>query len=151
MGEGRILEGLAVLNLLRGVAVVIVLSGKLDGRTVWGEGLNEDLSLDLATPRSTCDLNKELEGALRCSEIRQIQGKIGVEDPDEGDVRKVEALGDHLGANQNVQLLGAEVTQGISELILSLASCQYRLGQCGHAEIPRAPMPRHAQCQILRI
>src|SRR5205814_4328162 len=55
-----------------------------------------------AAPGSPRNLVKELEGALGCSEVRQIDAHVSVHHPHERDVRKIESLGDHLRPEQNV-------------------------------------------------
>ena len=43
-----------------------------------------------------------------------MQGEIGIQDAGQSDVRKVESLGDHLGPQEDLDLLGTKVAQDIA-------------------------------------
>jgi len=59
------------------------------------------------------DLADELEGAFCGAEVGDGHGEVGVEDADELDVGEVEAFGDHLGADEEVEVSVAEVIEGL--------------------------------------
>ena len=134
VGERGVEELAAVVELLAGVAVVVVVPGVLDGGAVRGVGLDEDLAKLLATTGATGDLDEELEGALGGAEVGEVEGEVGVEHADEGDVGEVEPFGDHLGADEEVDFLGAEVAQGVAELVLALHGVGVHAGDAGLGE-----------------
>ena len=49
-------------------------------------------------------LRQQLEGALRGAEVRQAEPDVGADDADQRDARKVVSLGDHLRADEHVEL-----------------------------------------------
>ena len=59
-------------------------------------------------PGPARDLGDELEGPLGRAEIREMKASIGVDHPNQSHVRKVDALGDHLGPDQHVDLALAD-------------------------------------------
>lgn len=121
MGVGGIgTEVGAVFEFLFGVAIVVGMTGELDGRTVGGVGLDEDFTFDFAASGASGDLGEELEGAFGGAEVGEVEGEVGIENADEGDVGEVEAFGDHLGADEEVDFLGAEVAQGVAELVFAV-------------------------------
>ena len=67
-------------------------------------GLHQHFAGLLAAAGPSRHLHQELEGALGGAEVGQVQGHVGVEHADERDVRKIEALGDHLRAEEHVGL-----------------------------------------------
>ena len=54
--------------------------------------------------RAPRHLTHQLKRPLRRTEIRQIQPRIRIDDPDQGDIGKIQPLGDHLRAQQDVHL-----------------------------------------------
>ena len=64
------------------------------------------------------DLGDELEGSLVGAEVGQMEGLVGREDPDQRDAREIEALGDHLRADEHIELL---VLEGGERLLVVLA------------------------------
>jgi hypothetical protein len=79
-----------------------------------GEALDEDFALDVAAAATAGHLGKELEGALAGAEIGEVEAKVGVDDADEGDIGEVEPFGDHLGADEDVDLADAEGAEGLA-------------------------------------
>jgi len=119
VGEGGVGELLADIELLVNEAIEVVMSGELDGGGVGGGSLDDDFSGHFATAGAAGDLGEELEGALARAEVGGIEGEVGIEDADEGDVGEVEPFGDHLGAEEDVDLFGAEVAEGVAEGVFS--------------------------------
>jgi len=58
-----------------------------------------------------------LERPLAGAEVRNVQAEVGVEDADKGDVREMQALGDHLGADEDIDLVGLEGGQSIAQRV----------------------------------
>ena len=106
--ERREVAVLAEFELLFEIAGEIVVARELDRGTERREGLDEDFALHFAAAGAAGDLGEELEGAFAGAEIGHVQGEIGVDDPDQGDVGKVQAFRDHLGADEDVDLAGAK-------------------------------------------
>ncbi len=52
-----------------------------------------------------------MERALGGAEIGHVQGHVGVDDADEGDVGKVQTFRDHLRADEDVDLAHAEIAE----------------------------------------
>jgi len=114
VGEGGVAELLTHIEFLGDEAIEVVVTGELDGGTVWSGSLDDDFAGQVAATGAAGDLGEELEGALAGAEVGGVEGEVGIEDSDEGDVREVESLGDHLGAEEDINLLGAEVAEGIA-------------------------------------
>ena len=115
----RVAELGAAGQLGRGEALEVAALGELDGLGGRLEGLDDDRALEAAPPRAAGDLGEQLEGPLRRPEVRQLEGEVGVEDADQGDAREIEPLGDHLRAEEQVELAGAEVREHLAELVLA--------------------------------
>ena len=88
----------AEFELLFDEALEVVMTGELDGGTVGDEGLDEDLAFHFATSGAAGDLCEEGERAFAGTEVGGVEGEVGIEDADEGDVGEVEPFGYHLSA-----------------------------------------------------
>ena len=94
-------------------------------------GLNQRFTGLFAASRSADDLRDEVEGALVGTVIVQIQGSIGGQYADQCDAREVVPLCDHLRAEQNIGIAGAEPFQKV-------AVCRFGRGCIGvHPHDPR--------------
>ena len=118
--DGGIFQLPAEFDFLFVEAGEVVAAGELDGGMKGGEGLDEDFALDVAAPGAARHLGQQLKGPLARAEIGQVQAEVGVDDADQRDVGKVQALGDHLGADQDVGLAGAEIAQDAAVILLAL-------------------------------
>ena len=96
--KGREVVFLAEFEFLFDEAEEVVVARELDGGAVGDEGLDEDFAFHFAAARASGDLGEEGEGALASAEVGGVEGEVGIEDADEGDVGEVEAFGNHLGA-----------------------------------------------------
>ncbi len=134
VGEGGIAELLTHLQFLGDEAIEVVVSCELDGGTVGSGGLNDDFASQVATTGSTGDLGEELEGPFAGAEVGGVEGEVGIEDADEGDVGEVESLGDHLGAEEDVDLLGTEIAEGVAEGVFSAGGVGVESGDLGSGE-----------------
>ena len=130
----RVAELGALLELGGGEAVEVEPLGELDGVGSRLEALHDDHALEVPAAGATGDLGEQLEGALGGAEIRQLQRKVGVDDADEGHAREVEALGDHLRAEEHVVFTGAEVRQDLSEQVLLAHGVRVDAGHAGTRE-----------------
>ena len=119
VGEGGVAKLFSEVELLVGVAAEVVMAGKLNGGGVWCVGLDDDFSFKLTTSGPTCDLGEQLEGALTGAEIGNVQAEVCVEHTNEGDIGEVQAFGDHLGADDDVDFALAKFLQGITQRVFT--------------------------------
>ena len=75
-----------------------------------GKGLYHHLALHLTTTRASRHLRKQLKGALTRAEIGQMKAGIGIDYAHQRNARKVQALGDHLGADEYVDFAASKIT-----------------------------------------
>ena len=108
MSVGWIAEVLAEFQLLLREAVEVVLAGELNGRRMWCCGLHHHFTLEIPPPRPSGHLGDELEGALAGAEVGGVQANVRVENADQGDIGEMQTLGDHLGADEDVDLVRLE-------------------------------------------
>ena len=134
VGEGWEAEVAAHFHFLEGVTIEIMAAGELDAGAVWGEGLDDDFALQLAAPGPPSDLGDELEGALAGAEVWDVEAEVGIKDANEGDVGKMEAFGDHLGADEDIDLLGAEFPKDVAEVVLAAHGIRIDAGEAGGGE-----------------
>ena len=120
MRERRLLQLPPILDLLFPKAVEVVMPRKLDRRMKRREALHEDLAFDIAATGAPGDLGEQLKGALARAEIGQVQAEVGIHDADERDVRKVQALRDHLRADEDVDLAGPKRSERFAIRIATL-------------------------------
>src|ERR1044071_2231473 len=111
-------------QLLLEIAREIVMPCKLNRRAKRGVGLNENFTGRFAPAGAARNLSEQLEGPFARAEIRHVQREIGVDDPDESDVRKMKTLCDHLSADENIDLADAESAEGFAIRILA----RHRIG-----------------------
>src|SRR5712691_6551707 len=86
----------------------------------WGESLNEHFTFDIATTGASSHLGQELKGPFAGAEIRLVQSKVCINYPDQRDVWKMQAFGDHLRAHQDVDFSDAKIAEDPSEIIFTL-------------------------------
>ena len=92
-------------------------------------GLDEHLAGDAAPSGPPRHLGHELKGALPGVVLGEKEPLVSSNNPHQGDAGEVMALGDHLGAHQDVHLAGAKITQNLE----SLAAVRRRVPvQAGH-------------------
>ena len=108
------------LDFLVAESLEIVVARELDAWVVWRECLDKDFALDFAAASPSGDLGEELEGAFACAEVGHLESDVGVDDSDEGDAGEVEAFGDHLGADEDVDFTGAKGSEGFAECAFAL-------------------------------
>src|SRR5277367_3921314 len=118
--DGRIFQLFAEFDFLFVKTVEVVAARVLDRRMKRRERLHKHLTLDVAATGATGDLREQLEGAFARAKIRLMQRKIGVNDADERDVRKMQALRDHLRADEDVGFARAKITEDFPVVILAL-------------------------------
>ena len=109
--ERRIHARPARLQFVPRERFVIVLRRQLDREMFRLEGLDEDLAALGSASRAAGDLHHELKRPLVRAEVRQAERRVRVDDADDRHVREVQALGDHLRAEEDVDLSFAEGRQ----------------------------------------
>src|SRR5262249_20228235 len=67
----------------------------------------------LRAPRPSRHLAQKLKASFRRPKIREIDADIGVDHPDERHVRKIQALGDQLRAEQHVDLAASHAIEDL--------------------------------------
>ena len=84
------------------------------------ESLDDGVGLfNVAATNTTNDLIDEIKSAFFGSEIRETEAGIGLNDANGCEFRQIEALGDSLGANNDVDFAGFDVViEGIKALVL---------------------------------
>jgi hypothetical protein len=70
----------------------------------WYAGLKHDVSLLISAPCTSCNLSEKLKSSLAGSEIRDMKSHVTVNDSYIGNVRKIVPLGNHLSADEDVDL-----------------------------------------------
>ena len=74
-------------------------------------GLQQDFAWPIATAGPPGHLHQQLGHALRGTEVGAEQSAIAVQDADQGHVGEMMALGQHLGADQDVQAAPVDAVQ----------------------------------------
>ena len=82
-------------------------------------GLDDDLAGAIAATCAARHLFQQVVGALPCAEVRQLEGEVGIDHAHERDLGKVEALGDHLGAQQHGAIGRIELLEQLFVRILA--------------------------------
>ncbi len=144
---GRIAELAAGPQLGRGEAGVVRVAGELDRARLRGEGLDHHLARRVARGRTgrppgraagRCARSPENRGCAcdRSASIRPTSVTFG----------KIQALADHLGADEDVDLAPAELPQDLAEAVLPghRVGCPSAPG--GRAAAPGGPPPPPAGC-----
>src|ERR1700677_3245825 len=85
-----------------------------------GKCLDEHFSLNIASSRAPGYLCQQLERALAGAKIRLMQRGVCMNSAHEGNVWEMQALGDHLSADEDINLSGTKIPQYFSVIILAL-------------------------------
>src|SRR6266404_9160181 len=108
MFEGREVAALAKFELLLKISGEIVVPRKLNRRTKRRVGLDEHFAWRLAATGAAGHLREQLKCSLARTEVRQVQREIGVDDPNQSDIREMQAFRNHLRPDQDVDLACAK-------------------------------------------
>ena len=92
-------------------AAIVLAARELDAVVLGIERLDDRLAGALAAPGAAGHLRQQLKRALAGAEVGQPEPDVGRDDADQRDARKVVALGDHLRADEDVELAGGEPRQ----------------------------------------
>ena len=118
MAIRRVIKFLPHPQFRVGKAVEVRMPGKLDRLRLRRERLHDDLARAVATAGAARHLHEQLESPLVRAKIRHVHRQVGVDESDQRHVGKVEALADHLRADEHVDLAGAKVIQDLAEPVL---------------------------------
>src|SRR5262249_23690310 len=99
---------------------VIVAAGELNCGMKRRKRLHNDFAFNIAAAGAAGDLREQLKGAFAGTEIGLMQREVGKNDSDEGHVRKMQALGDHLRADENINFADAKIAEDFAVIILTL-------------------------------
>ena len=91
-----------------------MMPGILHRGTCGGECLHDHLPLGLPSPCPTGDLRQQLEGSLTGAEVGSVQADVRIDDANKSHIGKIEPLGNHLGADENIDLAGAEFPEHLA-------------------------------------
>ena len=95
---------------------------KLYRRMKRRERLHEHLALHISAPRPAGHLREQLKRPLSRAEIRLVQREVRIDDSDQRDIRKMQSLGDHLRAHQDIDFSDAKFIQCPPVIILAASS-----------------------------
>ena len=112
--ERRIAHLAAEVDLPLEERGVVLPARQLHAVVIGIERLDDRLAGTLAAARAPDDLRQQLERPLRRAEIRQPEADVGRDDADERHAREIVSLGDHLRADQHVDLAGRELRRAAS-------------------------------------
>ena len=107
--ERRKIAALAKFEFLLEIAGEIVVPRELNRRTERRVSLHKNFARRFAASRATGHLREKLKRSFARAEIGQMQREIGVDDSDERHVWKMQTFRDHLRADEDVDLAGAEI------------------------------------------
>ena len=116
--ERRIAQRTAALELAGQEAVGVVAGGGLDRGRGGRAGLDEHAAAARAAAGAARELRDQRERPLLGAEVREAQGRVGVEHDAERHVREVVALGHHLGAEQEASRRGVEAREQLRHGVL---------------------------------
>ena len=102
---------------------IVVPCRRADRGVVGRVGLHEHPAGPIAPPGASGHLRHELKGPLGGAEVGQMQRRVGVDHPHQRHVGEVEPLGDHLSAQQDLDLAGLERRQAPARGCRASASC----------------------------
>ena len=103
VGEGRKVGDFAVFQEAGAEGLVIGGGAANDGGVIGLIGLDKDFGgVKVAAADATDDLGEELESMFLGGKIREAEAGVGLSDADGREQGKIKALGDGLGANNNI-------------------------------------------------
>src|SRR5208283_2711693 len=118
-GVWRIMHPTAEAQLFLVESGEIVTSGVLHRVMVLKISLQNHFSRRLPAPRSSRNLGKQLEGALGGAKVGKTQRAVGAHHTDQRDSVNVMALGNHLGADEQIEFSFTERVKSAFEIFLS--------------------------------
>src|SRR5262245_42420409 len=117
--EGWITQLHAEFQFLFVKADEVMTARKLNRGMKRRECLHNDFAFDVPAPGASGDLRQQLKRSFSRPEVRLMQCEVGVNDSDQSHVWKVQAFGDHLRADQDVDLAGAKIAEDAAIIFFS--------------------------------
>src|SRR5215831_1444408 len=109
--ERRKIAALSELLFLLEIAGKIVVARELNRGTERRVSLHENFARGFAASGASGDLGEKLKRAFARSEVRQMQGKVGIDDSNQRHVWKMQAFRNHLCADEDIDLTGTKISQ----------------------------------------
>src|SRR5690606_21842878 len=109
--EWRIKETLPVRHFLQVKLLIVSLNNFGEDGVVRPPGLYDHFALGFSASCSPRHLGDLLESPFTCSKIGEIQNAVSIHDPYHRDLIEIQALGDHLRADQDINITRAKVFQ----------------------------------------
>ena len=109
-GEGWIAEGYSLVGEVVVESRIVVVYYLLDDGQLGLSGLQHDESSAATATRPSADLGHHHVGMFESTEVRVVEHGVGVEYADDADAVEVEALADHLRANEQIGAACGKVT-----------------------------------------
>ena len=126
--EGRIVENATFGDLTFEHGEVIVVHGVANGLMIRLVSLDNDGATGGVTTGATGDLGDLLEGTFVGAEIGIGYEVVGRKDADDGDIVKIEALGDHLSADEDVGATVFEVVEDFEVAVFAGGGVEIHTG-----------------------
>ena len=115
----RVQRVAALVQVVVGKDRTVVLGDGANDRILGQVGLDDHLTGSIAATGTTRHLFQQVVGALPCAKVGQLEGEVGINHAHERDLGKVEALGDHLGAQQHGAIGRIELLEQLFVRILA--------------------------------
>lgn len=118
IGEGWHLLFAAFFQEVIGESGKISRDSRGDDGVVGLVRLDKDFGeVEVATTDAADDLGEKLEGALFGGEIGESEARVGLDDADGGEMGEIEAAGESLSADENVDVAGVDVVVVGGEIV----------------------------------
>ena len=115
----RVQRVAALIQVVVGKDRTVVLSDGANDRVIGQVGLDDHLAGAIAATGTARHLFQQVVGALPCAKVGQLEGEVGIDNAHERDLGKVEALCDHLGAQQHGAIGRIELLEQLFVRILA--------------------------------
>ena len=117
-----------------GERLVAALQQQCQQRMIGILRLDQHFARPLGATRATGDLHDRLRQPLAGAKVRAEQALVGVQHHDQRDVRKIVALGQHLRADEDADLVAVDARQRRFQLALAAACCRDRCAPAARPE-----------------
>ena len=135
-GKRRVGQLPAQGQLFRVKSLVVVCLRFADDIMVRIEGLDHDPPRAIAPSPPSRHLGEDLEGPFGGAKIRLAHGGVRGDDADESDARKIVPLGDHLRADEDIDLPPIETLEKLFRFTLPGCRVAVHAGDAGRGEKP---------------
>ena len=115
----RVQRVASLIKIVVGKDRTVMFSDGANDRILRQVGLDDHLAGAIAATGTARHLFQQVVGALPCAKVRQLEGKVGIDHAHERDLRKIETLCDHLGAQQHGTIGRIELLEQLFVRILA--------------------------------